>query len=106
MWIVSLKNGKYKYCERYIDPYSEKTKTASVTLEKDTPQAKKQAIKLLSEKIEAITTTDPAQKNITFGELLNEWFPYYQAKNKRKTWKQVDGNLKRIHTVISDDMLI
>ncbi|MCT0449262.1 site-specific integrase [Lactococcus lactis subsp. lactis] len=106
MWIVSLKNGKYKYCERYIDPYSEKTKTASVTLEKDTPQAKKQAIKLISEKIEDITTTDAAQKNITFGELLNEWFPYYQAKNKRKTWKQVDGNLKRIHAVISDDMII
>ncbi|MDM5145867.1 hypothetical protein ICE98_03002 [Lactococcus lactis] len=28
------------------------------------------------------------------------------SKNKKKTWKQVDGNLKRIHTVISDDMLI
>ncbi len=106
MWVVSLKNGKYKYCERYIDPYSEKTKTASVTLEKDTPQAKKQAIKLLSEKIEDITTTDPAQKNITFGELLMIGSLTIRQKNKRKTWKQVDGNLKRIHTVISDDMLI
>ena len=45
MWIVGLKNGKFKYCERYIDPYYEKTKTASVTLEKDTPQAKKTSIK-------------------------------------------------------------
>ncbi|BDH84360.1 hypothetical protein LLID5_16450 [Lactococcus lactis] len=47
MWIVDLKNGKFKYCERYIDPYSEKTKTASVTLAKDTPQAKKTSDKTL-----------------------------------------------------------
>ena len=35
MWIVNLKNGKFKYCERCIDPYSEKTKTASVTIENE-----------------------------------------------------------------------
>ena len=37
-----LPNGKYKFFERYKDPYTEKLKKVSVTVEKKTPQARNQ----------------------------------------------------------------
>ena len=30
MWIEKLKNGKYKFFERYNDPYTEKLKRVTV----------------------------------------------------------------------------
>ncbi len=50
MWIEKLSNGKYKYFERYKDPYTEKWKKVSVTLESGTARAKKEAQRLLEEK--------------------------------------------------------
>ena len=52
MWIEELPNGKYKFFERYKDPYTEKWKRVSVTLESGSNRAKKEAQKLLDEKIE------------------------------------------------------
>jgi len=40
MWMEELPNGKYKFFERYKDPYTEKLKKVSVTMEKKTPQAR------------------------------------------------------------------
>ena len=51
MWMEELPNGKYKFFERYKDPYTEKLKKVSVTMEKKTPQARNQAAILLQEKI-------------------------------------------------------
>lgn len=56
MWVEELTNGKYKYVERYIEPYTEKTKKTSITLDKNTAQAKKQALTLLQEKIDILPT--------------------------------------------------
>lgn len=62
MWIEELSNGKYKYFERYKDPYTEKWRKVSVTLESGSNRAKKEAQKLLNEKIdsklEKLKTTD------------------------------------------------
>lgn len=51
MWMEELPNGKYKYFERYKDPYTEKWKRVSVTLDSGSARAKKEAQKLLDEKI-------------------------------------------------------
>lgn len=40
MWMEELPNGKYKFFERYKDPYTEKLKKVSVTMEKKTPQSR------------------------------------------------------------------
>ena len=45
MWMEELPNGKYKFFERYKDPYTEKLKKVSVTMGKKLP---KQEIKLPS----------------------------------------------------------
>ena len=56
MWIEELPNGKFKYCERYLDHKTGKNKRASITLDKNTPQAKNYAIKMLNKKIESTKT--------------------------------------------------
>ena len=52
MWMEELPNGKYKFFERYKDPYTEKWKRVSVTLSSGTSRAKKEAQKLLDDKID------------------------------------------------------
>ncbi len=54
MWVEELPNGKYKFFERYKDPYTEKWKRVSVTLESRSARAKKEARKLLDDKISEI----------------------------------------------------
>ena len=51
MWIEELSNGKYKYFERYKDRYTEKWRKVSVTLASGSNRAKKEAQKILEEKI-------------------------------------------------------
>ncbi|MCT2871877.1 hypothetical protein [Limosilactobacillus fermentum] len=53
MYIVDL-GDKYKYCERYRDPLTNKRKITSVTLAKNTKQAQHQAQMLLQAKIAKI----------------------------------------------------
>ena len=54
MWMEELPNGKYKFFERYKDPYTEKWKRVSVTLDSGSSRAKKEAQKQLDEKIESM----------------------------------------------------
>ncbi|MFR0702597.1 hypothetical protein [Enterococcus sp.] len=61
MWIEELAKGKYKYIERYKDPYTEELKKVSITLTSKSNVAKKQAQKELNEKIDRILT---AEKNL------------------------------------------
>ena len=52
MWMEE-RNGRYRFVEQYIDPYTEKRKRVSVTLNSKSNQAKKQAKTLLDQKIRA-----------------------------------------------------
>ena len=76
MWIEPLPNGKFKYIERYIDPYTNKTKKVSKILAKDTPQAQTQARKFLNEKIDK-KIKKKNDSNITIAELYDEWWNHY-----------------------------
>lgn len=51
MWIEALDNGKFKYCERYIDIKGKKRKV-TVTLDKNSPRAQNEAARLIYNKIE------------------------------------------------------
>lgn len=63
MCMEELPNGKYKFFERYKDPYTEKLKKVSVTMEKKTPQARNQAAILLQEKINKKTQHKTSRKH-------------------------------------------
>ena len=51
MWVEELPSGKFRYAERFLDPRTGKMKKVSVTLEKNSKQAYRQAINILSKKI-------------------------------------------------------
>ena len=93
MWIESLPNGKYKYFERYKDPYTEKWKRVSVTLDNGSSRAKKEAQKLLDARIEealmCIKTTD-AQ----YGQILDEWWGFYQKEIKGSSISSLSSSVK------------
>ena len=72
MWIEETKNGKYKFVEQYTDYITGKKKRVSVTLEKKTAAAKKNAAAILVKMIEEKQSALPEKENITFGELIDK----------------------------------
>ncbi|VNO50151.1 integrase [Streptococcus pneumoniae] len=104
MWMEELPNGKFKYFERYKDPYTEKLKKVSVTMEKKTPQARNQAAILLQEKIkQKLGEKQHSVSNITFEKLYEEFeenwkhgvknSTVYASKNvKKEILKQIEGD--------------
>ena len=51
MYCEELKNGHFKFVERYQDPLTGKTKKISVVMEKKTRQSQKDAQQVLQERI-------------------------------------------------------
>ena len=104
MWMEELPNGKYKFFERYKDPYTEKLKKVSVTMEKKTPQARNQAAILLQEKInQKLGEKQHFVSDITFEKLYEEFeenwkhgvknSTIYASKNvKKEILKQIEGD--------------
>jgi gp1 len=105
MWIEDLPSGKYKFFERYKDPYTEKLKKVSVTMEKKTPQAKNQAALLLQEKINKKLKTNNV-KSVTFGEIYSLFYRQWEKTVKestKHTYLFVDNIIKK---EINNDILL
>lgn len=83
MWVEKLDSGKYKFFERYKDPYTEKWRRVSITLDSGSNRAKKEAQKLLDEKIKKAVQKLSSSDRL-FDDILNEWWIFYQ-KEVRKT---------------------
>ena len=106
MWIEELPNGKYKFSERYKDPYSEKLKKVSVTLDKKTAQARNQAATLLQEKINEKLSIKYDISEITFQKLYDE-FENSWSQGVRASTVYSANNIKReIFNNIPSDYLI
>jgi len=105
MWIEELPNGKYKFFERYTDPYSEKIKKVAVTMTSKSPQASKKALKMLDEKISKKIQSE-RKSDITFKQLYEMWFPYYKKHVKRTSWIKTEPMLVHIQKVIHSDILV
>lgn len=95
MWIETLPNGKYKYFERYRDPLTEKLKKVSITLDKNTSRAQKEAQRLLQEKIDK-HVKDADVSNITFWELYEEYFKNWSPTVKDSSKRGLIAHDKRI----------
>ena len=95
MWVEKLENGKYKFFERYKDPYTEKWRRVSVTLDSGSSRAKKEAQKILDEKIENVlqklTTSDRL-----FVDVLEEWWTFYQKEVRRSSVRARTSAYKRL----------
>ncbi|WP_270344603.1 tyrosine-type recombinase/integrase [Enterococcus thailandicus] len=105
MWIEELPNGKYKYSERYKDPYTEKTRKVSVTLTSKSNQAKKQAMLELQGKInEKIEHKEQLQ--ITLGELIDLWWNNHKVSIRQSSQVNYEKLLRYIRKHINTDALI
>lgn len=105
MWIEELPNGKYKYSERYIDPYTEKNRKVSITLNSKSNQAKKQAISELQDKIDK-KIEEKNQIKITLGELLDIWWNQHKVSIRQSSRVNYEKLLKYIRKNINTEAVV
>lgn len=105
MWIEELPNGKYKFFERYKDPYTEKWKRVSVTLESGSNRAKKEAQKLLDKKIENILQKLSTSDRL-FTDVLDEWWIFYQKGVRKSSVRIRTPAYKRLSSNFAPDVPI
>ena len=105
MWMEELPNGKYKFYERYKDPYTEKLKKVSVTMEKKTAQARNQAALLLQEKIKQKLNTKQVE-SITFEEIYKLFYKSWEQTVKESTKHNCKSIDKKMKEVIPSDTLL
>ena len=105
MWMEELPTGKYKFFERYKDPYTEKLKKVSVTMEKKTPQAKNQAAILLQEKIKQKLNKKQVE-SITFEEIYKLFYKTWSQTVKESTKHNCKSIDKKMKEVIPSDTLL
>lgn len=95
MWIEKLSNGKYKFFERYKDPYTEKWRRVSVTLDSGSSRAKKEAQKILDEKIE-LKLGSLKSSDMLFTALFNNWWGFYRQGLKNSSIASLESNIREI----------
>ena len=102
-----LPNGKYKFFERYKDPYTEKLKKVSVTVEKKTPQARNQAAILLQEKInKKLEDKNKNISDITFKELYDKFEDNWKNGVRESTIYAANHVKNEIFNQIEGDYLV
>lgn len=107
MWIKKLDKGKYKYIERYIDPYTEKEKRVSVTLKGKSISTQNEARNILENKIkEKTNTVTNINKTITFKEVREEWFNRYQQQVRNSTSYSAKNSLNTFSKYLDEDIKI
>lgn len=95
MWIEELSNGRYKYFERYKDPYTDKWKKTSVTLDSDSNRAKKEAQKILEGKIKkALRNLKTSEAYFT--DILDSWWEFHKKELRRTSISSLTSNVKLV----------
>ena len=102
MWIEKLENRKYKFFERYKDPYTEKWRRVSVTLDSGSSRAKKEAQKILDEKIE-LKLGSLKSSDMLFTALFNNWWGFYRQGLKNSSIASLEGNIREIREKFGRD---
>ncbi|HGO1688913.1 TPA: tyrosine-type recombinase/integrase [Staphylococcus aureus] len=114
MWFEKFKNKnnetKYRYYEKYKDPYTDKWKRVSVVLNKNTKQSQKEAIFRLEDKIkEKLNDKSSSElKTLTFHSLLDEWLEYHikTSGSKITTLNNIKTRVKNIKKNSSKNLLV
>ena len=84
MWIEQLPTGKYRAVERYKDPLTGRLKKISTVIDRDTRTARKEAQRILDDKIEAaLGKTD--YDNMTLRELCDRYLETVKKHSSHDT---------------------
>ena len=113
MWIEKFKNkdGKtqYRYYEKFKDTYTNKWRRTSIVLNTNNKQSKREAIKLLDEKISQTLSKDSMKiEDVTFHEVINQWFSLHIKTSgiKVTTLKNHETLVKHLKESIDNNVLL
>ena len=106
MWSTPTQNGKTVFRERYKDPMTGKTKTATVTLQgADSPRLRKVAFDRLQAIINEKTYSDNAEA-VRLKDLLDRYINYQSTVNRLSTVKRNKITLSICVDLIGKDVLL
>lgn len=94
-------SGKYRFREYFEDRLTGKRKRYSVTLDKDTPRARKEAYKLLEAQANKEVPTGR-----TLSELIELYFSYQKRTLKLSTAVRNNKSLRRLAVILGEDALV
>ena len=106
MWIEELKTGKYRAVERYTDPMTGKQKKISVTIERDTRAARKEAQRILDQKIEKAIGDSGRPEALTMEKLTELYLQHQKESVKVSTYTRLQYEMRIISNVLGNDTLI
>lgn len=107
MWIEKRANGKYRYSERYEDPYTGKLKRVSITFDNKTRQTQKDAQYVLNNKIaDAMNQIQLKKPSITLKQLYDEWYEVYKQQVAEGTYYPTKDMLKAPLKDIGHDAIV
>lgn len=105
MWVKEVPStGKIRYCERYTDYLTGKRKDVSVTFDKDTARNRKEAQRILNEKIRE--KQNPLTKEFTLHELIVEYRKDLELSVKASTFRRNGFAVQAAEDLIGKDVLV
>jgi integrase len=105
MWDEQLKDGRYKFFERYKDPYTGKWKRVATILTSNSSRAQKQAQKILDAKIADILSKLKSSEML-FTDLFDQWWGFYQQEIKPSSIASLRGNIRDIRESFGIDIKV
>ena len=105
MWKVNLKDGHVKYRERYINPLTGKSQSVSITMDKDTRSARKEAEAVLAEKIAKAMSGGSSCKGYTLRELTELYYTCQKRDNAISTAQRNYYSLGSTIRMLGEDVL-
>lgn len=106
MWTERTPAGKYKYCERYLDPMTGKQKKISVTLDGNRQKDVKAAREALRLRIQAASIQGGESKDITLEALCEAYTAYQKEHMKEQTAIYNERKLKTVQKLLGASTLV
>ena len=104
MW-VEQRGEKYLAVDRYKDYMTGKWKRVSVSMDRDTPQARNKAKAILQSKIDAFRQLDPEPVSVTIKQLKEDYIAYQRKIYKESTVHRNENVLNIVTGIIGPDTL-
>lgn len=104
MWITQTPTGRYKCTERYTDPLTGRSKTVSVTIDRNTPQARNRAAQTLSDRISEVLR--PQNTDITLRKLCDMYLITQVKTVKPSTHARNTYAMNALCRILGPDVII
>lgn len=102
---LEKRGEKFLAVERYTDYMTGKQKRVSVMIDRDTPQARNKAEKILAAKIAAARQEEPKRTSVTLEALKKSYISYQKKVFKESTVHRNENILSIVINIIGSDTL-